>query len=98
MSDLYDDLAEHDPKALAERCRLAERSCVLTGWTAAPRGSQRADAAMHAWSEWANHVGEDFTGPSAHPELDGTEIARLAAARRLVRRTAEDGLRNVVAR
>ena len=54
------------------RLKLAEDVCVMTGWC--PTGcSQREKAAAELWQRWARHVGSDYTGPDAHPELAGAE-------------------------
>jgi hypothetical protein len=65
---------------LEERLRLAERVCLLYGWSGSD-DTERGRAAMQAWMEWADFVGKEFTSAKAHPELNDEAIAALATIR-----------------
>jgi hypothetical protein len=62
------------------RLRLAEDTCVMFGWCGVKDDSERGKAATELWIRWAHHVGLDYVGPAAHPELAGAE-ASLARQR-----------------
>lgn len=81
-------------EAVERRLALAERVCVLYGWSAAgsSTGTDRELASLQAWMEWADHVGPKFTGPTSHPDLTDAEIHRLAELRRAIRRDTLRGL------
>jgi hypothetical protein len=64
---------------LEQRLRMAEDVCVMVGWCGLGH-SDREEAATELWLRWARLVGQDYTGPDAHPELAGAEAA-LAAQR-----------------
>lgn len=79
MSD-FTNLSRED---LEQRLRAAEEVCVMVGWCGLGH-SDREEAATELWLRWARLVGQDYTGPDAHPELAGSE-AVLAAQRRQAR-------------
>jgi hypothetical protein len=75
---------------LVARCKVAEDTLTLIGWSSIPfgqiEGSDRCQAAEQMWSIWAGMVGPDFTGPGAHPDLVAME-PMLAETRRRIRAT-----------
>lgn len=80
--DTYSHLTEGE---LRERLALAEAACILQGWQAAPPSTTAGNAALQAWMKWANHVGNDYLGPSAHPDLNERRIHELDGDRRRIR-------------
>ena len=72
---------EAEAAAIRERFEAAERLCVVFGWCASRRESERDLAANALWRRWVRLVPEGFTEVKAHPDLtDGhlTELARRA--------------------
>jgi hypothetical protein len=74
-----------DRPELEERLALAERVCVLFGWSPVLGDSVREKATSQAWSEWVDNVGMDFLAPEAHPELSDEAIEALAVKRDEIR-------------
>ena len=71
----YDTLTADEIK---RRLAAAEDVCLMFGWTAARGYTDRDKAASELWMRWADLVGDGFTDPDGHEDLD--EVA-LAAAR-----------------
>jgi hypothetical protein len=67
------------------RLEMAERVCVLFGWTGSRSETVKDKALAQAWQEWASTVPEGFLSPKEHPELDEEAIATLAAKRDEIR-------------
>lgn len=78
---MYADLTRAQ---LEQRLRVAEDLCIAYGWTPLCGRSDIEEATHELWTRWAHHVPKDFTGPAAHPELNGS-IGALAAHRRATR-------------
>lgn len=76
----YQDLSIDE---LQERLVAAETVCVLFGW--APMRGKEEDPLVQAWIEWNDHVGEGYTAPSAHPDLNEKRIHDLTIRRRWIR-------------
>lgn len=90
---LMNSLHTTEVNQMRHRLRLAERLCLVFGWTGID-DSPRGKAATQLWTEWAHHVGDDFTGPEAHPELNDGSLEALAAERDRMR---EETLRRFLA-
>jgi hypothetical protein len=76
---------EREIEALKGRLKAAETYCVLSGWQGSRMATDEEKALHQLWSEWATIAGSEFTGPGAHPELSGAEIAKLARKRDEIR-------------
>lgn len=85
----FDHLSREE---LELRLRVAEDVCVMFGWCGVDH-SQRGKAATQLWMRWAHLVGDDYTGPKAHPELAASE-ASLARQRDEKRQTTLQRLRD----
>ena len=78
-----------DDKELLTRLEMAERVCLMVGWTASDP-SERGKALHELWSEWtrAYRAAGGSLSPRAHPDLSDDRIRELAARRdETVRRT-----------
>ena len=69
-----------------ERLRLAERVCVMYGWTGSPAHSKSTDRekALHElWVEWfrLHEAEEGPCRPKKHPDLSDDVVRHLAARR-----------------
>jgi hypothetical protein len=64
---------------LERRLAAAERFCVVFGWTAAARDSDRDRAAHELWADWVRVSGHPLS-PRANPDLDAM-VPTLAAMR-----------------
>ena len=60
------------------RLEIAERVCVLYGWTIPSERTDCDKALAEMWQEWARVAGPKFTGPKAHPLLTDEWIAAVA--------------------
>lgn len=78
------------------RLRMAEDVCVMFGWCGSHNDNQRSKAATQLWMRWAHLVGDDYTGPKAHPELAASEGAlareRDAIRSRTLQRLHDEGV------
>lgn len=76
-------------KALRHRLAIAERVCVLYGWTGQRHETERDKALHEVWSFWHNLPDTD-SSPDGNPELTDELISELAAQRDATRaRTLE---------
>lgn len=74
-----------EPSTRMRAMELAERVCVLYGWTGiGADDSDRAKALMELWSEWLHEfeASGGSTSPKDHPALSDERIAALAGRRR----------------
>lgn len=68
---------------IEERLLLAERVCLMFGWTRAHDETDREKALHELWLEWLEAFRADGgnTFPPAHPDLSDARVAELAARR-----------------
>lgn len=84
----YDGLSRDE---LITRLTLAERACVMFGWTASRQKSDRDKALHELWSAWVDVVPD--TRRMAWPELSDAMVAELAAKRDATRAATLDRIR-----
>lgn len=82
-------------EALRRRLAVAERVCVLFGWTAVHDASDRDKALHELWSEWDDLPDTD-SSPAGNPDLTDELISQLARKRdetraRTLARIREEG-------
>jgi hypothetical protein len=78
MTAHYDALSREE---LIARLTLAERTCLMLGWSAAHMQTDREKAAHECWRRWTEAVPESFMTPEAHPELSDDAIWLMARER-----------------
>jgi hypothetical protein len=70
-----------DRDELERRLHLAERVCLMYGWSPAHMENVREKATHEMWCEWAEVAGGEFRRPKARPELNEGLFQTLAAVR-----------------
>jgi hypothetical protein len=88
------DYSSLEPDELRRRLYLAERVCLMYGWSPAHMETPREKATHEIWCEWADAVGEKFRSPKAHPELNEGLFNVLAAVRDATRAATLARIRN----
>ena len=72
---------------LERRLELAERVCLMFGWSPAHADTDRGNAAHELWREWLEEFerqgGSPF--PKDHPDLSDAVVAELSKRRRDIR-------------